>query len=96
MVLVLGLFFALAGAALASYYSKVELDKILLQQQREEEEEMMRDDTNAHDAENPAATTSQSQSSSDFPVDQPSRLENVAFGNRYQDVAQKIDQHELT
>jgi len=97
VVLVLGLFFALAGAALASYYSKVELDKILLQQQREEEEEeMMRDDTNANDAENPTATTAQSQSSPSSLVDQPSRLENVAFGNRYHDVAQKIDQHELT
>jgi len=38
VVLFLGLAFALAGAALASYYSKKELDKILLEEQQQEQE----------------------------------------------------------
>ena len=72
VVLFLGLTFALAGAGLASYYSKKELDKILLEEQQQEQQypgnrqELMQvtDDNMDVDDENVAYTTAALQHSS--------------------------------
>ena len=89
-VLILGLLFAFAGAAVASYYSKIELDKILLLQQQD-----LNDGNSAslEISDSIALTRSANES-----TDQTPNQCVFAFGNGYQDVAQQIvdNQHELT
>jgi len=93
-VLVVGLFFALAGAAVASYYSKIELDKILLQQQGSNGD---LDGEIHHNASPPESSEGLrlTRSNGGVGVEQPSQSV-FAFGNKYQDVTQRIEQHELT
>ena len=82
-VLVLGLLFALAGAALASYYSKLELDKILLeqqQQQQQQQQEEMRDEDYDYDSENPIPAQYFSSSHDHLLVAEASALPNSNSG----------------
>lgn len=92
-VLIAGLFFALAGTAVASYYSKIELDKILLQQEGLDGE---------HDNECPPEAPpeglrlSHRNDDGDGGGTEQASRSLFAFGNKYQDVAQRMEPHELT
>lgn len=89
--MILGLLFAFAGAAVASYYSKIELDKILLLQQQDLNEG---NSASLEISDSIALTRSDNESSTDQTPNQC----GFSFGNAYHDVAQQIDdnQHELT
>ena len=90
-VLILGLVFAFAGAAVASYYSKIELDKILSRQQQQES-----DGENVgslETSEGLVLTRSASAGTDQFPTSSV-----FTFGNTYHDIVRRTDddQHELT
>ena len=89
-IMILGLIFAFAGVAVASYYSKIELDKILLLQQQD-----LNDGSGASLETSDSIALTRSAHESTDPT--PSQCA-FAFGNIYQDVAQQTDdnQHELT